>query len=130
MPGAWVMLVLDYALWSVGTQTGRLRDFCCGILERGDLESKLTAAAVALDVETHHDPILVDRPVRDAGLELSSDVPALPRPGALSDPQASIFVTDLFSALWLMGARTVVCVFAVLASLPTVQLLCPRCAVR
>ena len=24
--------------------------------------------------------------------------------GALSDPQASIFVTDLFSALWLMGA--------------------------
>ena len=105
MPDAWVMLVLDYALWSVGTETGRLRDFCCGILERGDLESKLTAAAAVLDVETHHDPVLVDRPTRDAGLELSSDVPALPRPGALSDPRARALCLARFAHHELMAVE-------------------------
>lgn len=105
MPDAWVTLVLDYALWSVGTETGRLRDFCCGILERGDLESKLTAAAAVLDVETHHDPVLVDRPTRDAGLELSSDVPALPRPGALSDPRARALCLARFAHHELMAVE-------------------------
>jgi len=65
--------------------------FCLGILESGDLATKLSAP---LDAQgrTLPDPptgsaVCIDRPARDSGLQMQSGSHRLPRPGQLSDPE-------------------------------------------
>jgi uncharacterized ferritin-like protein (DUF455 family) len=65
--------------------------FCLGILESGDLMTKLSAPLDAqgqtLPDSPMGSPVFIDRPARDPGLRMQSGSHRLPRPGQLSDPE-------------------------------------------
>jgi uncharacterized ferritin-like protein (DUF455 family) len=64
-----------------------IREFCRGILESGSLQAKLTpppeAGLADPTAEAALAPLLIDRPIRAAGLELRAGAGPLPRAGAL-----------------------------------------------
>jgi uncharacterized ferritin-like protein (DUF455 family) len=69
-----------------------VREFCLEVLERGDLASKLapprTPAGDWLPDDAPHAPIHVDAPGRDPGLEMTTGVGRLPKPGELARAEA------------------------------------------
>lgn len=65
-----------------------LHAFCRAILERGDLDAKLTPPGAALDDAEAAPPWRIARPRRDPGLALSGGAARLPRLPALRDPRA------------------------------------------
>ena len=69
------------------TSTQSLREFCKNVLLRGDLEAKL-APPRSLDDTVPGPPLALGNPVRDPDLALCTESEPLPRPGALSDPEA------------------------------------------
>jgi len=65
-----------------------LRTLCLGILERGDLASKLAPPPEVLVDRDPGPTTVIERPARDAALSLAGGAARLPRPGALGDPRA------------------------------------------
>ena len=68
-----------------------LEAFCRGILERGDLASKLAPPVLSQESAPRRSSANPqpppDRPARAPGLAMAGRAPALPRPGELSDPR-------------------------------------------
>ena len=86
-----------------------VRDFCLGILERGDLASKLAAPRRADGSPLLDDPtgaaVSIDAPARDPGLAMGPDAEPLPRPGALRDPAARVRCLARFAHHELMAVE-------------------------
>jgi uncharacterized ferritin-like protein (DUF455 family) len=61
--------------------------FCLGILESGDLDSKLAPPTRSL-VDERHPSVVIDAPARDDALRLAGGAEKLPRPGELEEPGA------------------------------------------
>lgn len=78
------------------------------LLSRGDLATKLAAPRTA-DGEWlndgPHDPIIVEAPVRDAGLEMTTGVGRLPKPGELRAPEARALCLARFAHHELMAVE-------------------------
>lgn len=69
------------------TAPATLHAFCRGVLERGDLASKLAPPPEALADPTAA-PVIFSGPARAPELALSSGLDKLPRPSSLADPRA------------------------------------------
>ena len=65
-----------------------VRDFCLRVLRRGDLKTKLSPPPAGLDDTEPGEALRVERPARDAGLEMSSGSDRLARPDALRTASA------------------------------------------
>lgn len=68
-----------------------VRAFCLGVLESGDLSTKLSAPLDERGAPLPDTPmeaaVFVDRPARDAGLQMRGGRQRLPRPSQLADPE-------------------------------------------
>lgn len=86
-----------------------VRGFCLSVLECGDLETKLAAPrtrdGVPLDDTTPGEPVLLDAPARDPGLEMSAGLGKLPKPGELSSPDARALCLARFAHHELMAVE-------------------------
>ncbi len=82
-----------------------VREFCRRILESGDLDTKLEPPAARLSDESAGPVLHIDGPARDPGLEMRSGVEALPRPGALTSPQARAVCLARFAHHELMAVE-------------------------
>jgi uncharacterized ferritin-like protein (DUF455 family) len=65
-----------------------VRELCLGILERGDLETKLAPPPAGLGDAVPGPAVRIARPARDPGLEMESGGDKLPRPGELGSAAA------------------------------------------
>jgi uncharacterized ferritin-like protein (DUF455 family) len=86
-----------------------IREFCLGVLTRGDLASKL-AAPLRADGSPLRDDVTgpavdVAAPVRDPSLALGAGGDPLPRPGALGDPAARVRCLARFAHHELMAVE-------------------------
>ena len=86
-----------------------VRRFCQLVLEHGDLESKLTPPRTPdgewlCDDETHP-ALFIDAPVRAAGLEMTTGVGRLPKPGELVAPEARALCLARFAHHELMAVE-------------------------
>ena len=82
-----------------------VRAFCRRILEVGDLDTKLEPPAERLSDESAGPPLCVDGPARDPGLEMRSGVEPLPRPRALTSPEARAVCLARFAHHELMAVE-------------------------
>ena len=65
-----------------------LQEFCVRILAYGDLDTKLTPPSDASGrplTDAPAEPIEIDQPRRDAGLQMSGGAERLPKPGELGE---------------------------------------------
>lgn len=93
----------------LSTSAANVRDFCLGILESGDLETKLRAPASAdgsaLPESPKGSPVLIDRPARNPGLRMQGGRDRLPRPGQLHDPEQRMLCLSRFAHHELMAVE-------------------------
>ncbi len=91
------------------TAPAQIRAFCLSVLERGDLASKLapprTPDGSPLDDDAPGPPAFIDAPARDAGLEMKVGLGKLPRPGALTAPDARALCLARFAHHELMAVE-------------------------
>jgi uncharacterized ferritin-like protein (DUF455 family) len=94
---------------SDATLPRNVRAFCVRILERGDLDSKLAAPlddrGKSLPDSPKGEPLLIDRPARNPGLQMQSGSDRLPRPGQLRDPEHRIRCLSRFAHHELMAVE-------------------------
>jgi uncharacterized ferritin-like protein (DUF455 family) len=94
---------------SDATLPRNVRVFCVRILERGDLDSKLAAPlddrGKSLPDSPKGEPLLIDRPARNPGLQMQSGSDRLPRPGQLRDPEHRIRCLSRFAHHELMAVE-------------------------
>lgn len=83
-----------------------VRGFCLGILESGDLDSKLAPPPRDLEFESGIErPVHIDHPRRLPGLRMQGGAPRLPRPGELGDSRARIDCLARFAHHELMAVE-------------------------
>lgn len=83
--------------------------FCLGVLERGDLASKLAPPRTPdgdwLPEEPGHGPVSIEAPRRDPGLEMTTGAGRLPKPGELARPEARAVCLARFAHHELMAVE-------------------------
>ncbi|MDJ0852486.1 MAG: DUF455 family protein [Myxococcota bacterium] len=82
-----------------------MREFCLGVLTRGDLGAKLAPAPADLCDRDPGPPLRVARPARDAGLAMGTGSSPLPRPGRLAEPESRVRCLARFAHHELMAAE-------------------------
>jgi uncharacterized ferritin-like protein (DUF455 family) len=86
-----------------------IRAFCCDVLRRGDLESKLTPPRSAgggwLPESDNRTPLEIDLPARDGSLRMAAGAPRLPRPSDLHDGRARAVCLARFAHHELMAVE-------------------------
>jgi len=99
-----------------------IREFCRRVLASGSLDDKLAAPlgerGGALD-DPPGEPLELDRPARDPGLELHEGAERLPHPGALRDPAARAQCLARFANHELMAVELFAWALLRWPSLPT-----------